>query len=99
MNNDDLVRKLNSVGKQVFVERFDHFERYASGRLTRADGIATLVDEGVGNDSGAAIRLGNAKIIFDNCRELDALRIIVQSKRLPATVIQEARRLISVIDH
>ena len=79
MNNDDLVRKLNSVGKQAFVKYFDLFKWYAHGKITKEESISILLEERVSNDNGAAIRVGNAKIIFDNCRELNALRIIVQS--------------------
>jgi len=28
VNKEELIRKLNSVGKQVFVEHFDLFQRY-----------------------------------------------------------------------
>jgi len=97
MKNDDLIRKLNSVGKQVFVEQFDIFRQYAFGKVTREQSIAILVDRGVSNDSGAAIRVGNAKIIFDNNGELDALGIIIESKRLPKTVVKEALRIINEI--
>jgi hypothetical protein len=94
VNDDELVRKLNSVGKHAFVKYFDLFRRYSSGKITKEKSISILVEEGVSNDAGAAIRVGNAKIIFNNSREMDALKIILQSNRLSDAVKREAKRLI-----
>jgi hypothetical protein len=94
MNKDDLIRKLNSVGKQAFVENFYLFQRYATNQITRTDCIAFLVEKGVSNDSGAARRAGSARIIFNHCKELEALRIIVQSQRLPLPVREQAKIII-----
>lgn len=93
MNDNDLIRKLNSVGKQVFVEYFHLFNKYATGQINRDRAINELVKLGVSNDSGAGIRVGNAKLIFDAGRECDALNIVLESKRMPIPVITEARRL------
>ena len=96
MNNSDLERKLNSVGKKAFVSYFDIFKQYASDKITREESISILFDKRSGNYAGSAIRVGNAKIIFDNHRELDALKIIIQSNRLSFTIKQEAKRLINL---
>jgi len=64
MEKEDFIRKLNSVGKRAFVENFDIFERYSSGRISKEQARAALVALGVSNDAGANIRLGNAKLIF-----------------------------------
>ena len=93
MNDEDLIRKLNSVGKQAFVEHFDLFKKYAAGQINRESAIDELVSLGVSNDSGAGIRVGNAKLIFDALREGDALEIVSDSNRMPVSVITEARRL------
>jgi len=93
MNNEQLIRKLNSVGKQAFVENFNLFQTYASGRLSRDQAIKELVQLGVSNDSGAGIRVGNAKLIFDAGKEMDALSVILDSERMPPSVLAEARRL------
>jgi len=97
MNSDDLIRKLNSVGKQAFVEHFDIFRKYASGQINRNRAVDELVRLEVSNDSGASIRVGNAKLIFEAHRESDALDIILESKRLPTSVMGEAKRLRSGI--
>jgi len=93
MNKEELIRKLNSVGKQVFVEHFDLFQKYTSGRLTREHAMNELVRLGVSNDSGAGIRVGNAKLIFEAGKEMDALSMILDSKRIPSSALAVARRL------
>ena len=64
MNGEELIRKLNSVGKRAFVENYEIFENFASGNLSRESAIELLVSSGVSNEAGAAIRLGNVKQIF-----------------------------------
>jgi hypothetical protein len=97
MNRTDLIRKLNSIGKQAFVEHFYLFKNHASGRINRNDAVDELVNLGISNEAGAGIRVGNAKLIFEAQQEADALGIILESKRLPISVIGEARRLRSGI--
>ena len=93
MKDEELIRKLNSVGKQAFVEHFDLFQNYAYGRLSRDQAREELICLGVSNDSGAAIRVGNAKLIFEANREMDALLLILDSKRIPTSVLAMARKL------
>jgi hypothetical protein len=93
MINPYLVRKLNSVGKKAFIENFVLFKEYANGSLTRTAAIKELVRRGVSNERGAAIRVGNAKLIFDNSLAHDALAITIKSNRLTRKVILEAERL------
>ncbi|MBU0653512.1 MAG: hypothetical protein KJ914_00075 [Gammaproteobacteria bacterium] len=93
MDKDELIRKLNSVGKQAFVEHFDLSQNFASGRISRDQAIDELVKLEVSNESGVGIRVGNAKLIFEAQKEMDALSIILESKRVPASVVATARRL------
>jgi len=99
MDNNELVRKINSVGKQVFVEQFELFRKYADGQIPRDHAVDALVEKGISNESGAAIRAGNAKQIFAAHMEEKALDIILDSSRLSASVISVAKRLKSEIDH
>lgn len=94
MKGTEMERKLNSVGKQAFVDHYELFKKHATGQISREDAIAHLVDEGVSNDAGAAIRVGNAKAIFENGWEQDALRMVLASRRLPHTVVSRARALL-----
>lgn len=97
MKREELVRKLNSVGKQAFVEHFELFRKYASGVISREHAVDELVKLGVSNDSGAGIRVGNAKLIFESLKEKEALDLIIESNRLTSSVMTEARRLRSEI--
>ena len=97
MNDDDLIRKLNSVGKQAFVENFLLFQKYAKGDVSRDMAIEELVKLGVSNEAGAAIRVGNAKLIFESSRVADALALVLESKKLSVNVVKEAKKLINEI--
>ena len=94
MDGDTLVRKLNSVGKQVFVEHFALFQKLAKGELTNDECIERLVSQEVSNENGAAIRCGNAKQIFESNAEKEALLTVISSNRLSQTVIEHAQKLL-----
>ena len=86
MNQNELIRKLNSVGKQAFVENYDLFQRFSCGQISRENAIEELVRNGVSNQAGAAIRVGNACQIFIAQKQFEALRIIGRSSRMPYSV-------------
>jgi len=94
MDGNTLIRKLNSVAKQVFVEHFALFQKFAKSELTRDECIERLVSLNVSNENGAAIRCGNAKQIFDNETEYEALLIVISSSRLNQVVKGQALKLI-----
>lgn len=93
MNSDELTRKLNSVGKQAFVDHYDLFERYAFGLLSRDQVVDELVRLGISNEAGASIRIGNAKLIFEARKEMDAIELILNSERIPLSTHEAARKL------
>jgi len=92
--SDDLIRKLNSVGKRAFVENYLLFQSYATGKVSKEEAIDQLVKLGVSNESGASIRLSNAKAIFANSHSKDALVIIVESTNLPSGIIKKTKILL-----
>lgn len=94
MNEQELTRKLNSVGKTIFVQYFHAFKMYADGMTSKEKCINLLVTDKVSNDNGAAMRCGNAKQIFQAKMERYALEIITKSNRLPDTIVDDARSLI-----
>jgi len=94
MNKNELTRKLNSVGKQSFVENYELLKRFASGAVSRESAIEELVKLGVSNEAGAAIRLGNASQIFKAHQQHLALTIITESSRLPQVVLLQANALL-----
>lgn len=93
MDDTDLDKKLKSVGKAAFVANYELFQSFSAGRVSRADAIETLVRNKVSNKAGAAIRVGNAKLIFENGRELDALDLVLQSNRVNNDIHDLARKL------
>jgi len=96
MNNDELIRKLNSVGKRAFVENYLLFQRYAVGTISKEEAIDQLMELGVSNEAGASIRLSNAKLIFENSRNKVALALIIESQNLPHNISKEAKTLLEV---
>ena len=85
----DIERKLNSVGKEAFVIYYFDFKT-----KSREAVINKLVEDKVSNYDGASIRVGNAKQIFANNKQCEALSIIVKSKRLPSEVIHLAKKIL-----
>ncbi len=94
MNNDELIRKLNSVGKTIFTEYYELFKSYYDEEISKEECIDHLINKDVSNYNGASIRCGNAKLIFEAHKEIDALRIVSDSSRLSVEVIQKAKSLI-----
>jgi hypothetical protein len=95
MQENELMRKLNSVGKAAFVEHYETFRSYAENQTSREECINILVSKKVSNDSGAGIRAGNAKLIFQAKMEREALKIITGSNRMPFNIIDKARKLLN----
>ncbi len=93
MKPEELTRKLNSVGKRIFIAHYDLFKDYAQGRLPRNVLIRELVRLGVSNEAGAAIRVGNAKLIFEAHKEMEAIAIILKSERIPLSTRLAAQKL------
>ena len=95
MKEQELIRKLNSVGKTIFVEYFDMFKAYSDGLKSKKNCTGILVTDKVSNENGAAIRCGNAKLIFKANMENYALEIITASNRLDQNIIDKANMLIN----
>ena len=94
MNDQEMIRNLNSVGKTIFVSYFLLFVSYAKGEISKDKCIDKLIDDNVSNYNGAAIRCGNAKRIFDEKMECDALAIVSDSGRLSPEIIQKSKEII-----
>lgn len=94
MDQYKLEKRLQSIGKQVFVEQYSLFENYAHKLTSKEDAVEQLVSCGVSNENGAVIRLSNAKTIFDEKMERAALVLIAQSKRIDASTLRKANILL-----
>ena len=98
MKDEELVRKLNSVGKAVFATKFSLFKSFAEGSISRQRCINSLVLLGVSNEEGAAIRTSNAELIFRSFREYDALLIVSKSTRIAPSAVRAACALLREAD-
>jgi len=95
MNEQELIRKLNSVGKTIFIEYFSTFKAYSQGNLSKEKCIQLLVSNGVSNEAGASIRCENAKLLFKSKKECDALIVVSGSTRLSSDIVCMAKKLIN----
>ncbi len=95
MNENELVRKLNSVGKKAFIMCFDLYLDYAEGKISKMSCVSQQVAIGLSNERGAAIRCGNAKAIFQGQMVREALEIISSSTRIPMETVNGARELLT----
>lgn len=93
MTNEELVRKLNSVGNAAFVEHYSLFKSYAAGGVSRQRCIDMLVVSGASNPEGAAIRTSNAELIFRAGMEQEALSLIAASSKVSSNIVRAARDL------
>ena len=62
-------------------------------RITRFLEIQELVDESRSNEAGASIRLGNARSIFTEMGNCDALMMVQESKRLSQDIVETANKI------
>jgi len=86
MNDDELVRKLQSVGKACFVK---YYSLFSSDRVDRADIVETLKSENTYTENSCISRAGHARAIVLAGRSCDALNMVVASNS--PRVSQETR--------
>ena len=93
-----LERRLQSVGKKVFVECFDIFQKYANERITEKEAIVEIQkifpDK---QESGCEICLNHTKSIFQSEMEYSALEEIVHhSPRIEDEIKEKAETLLQM---
>lgn len=93
MDKERLARKLNSVGKEAFVHHYYLFTDYANNTISKDSAIQELARVGRSNEEGASIRLGNAKIIFTENGNCQALLVIQESKRVSEETLRLAKKI------
>lgn len=97
MTNEELAKKMNSVGEAVFVEYFYDFRSYQKGVISKDECVEILVSNQVSNDSGAVIRCNYAKEIFEGNMESHAIGMICSKwgkTRLSADTINAAMHIL-----
>lgn len=90
MNDVQLERSINSIGKGCFVKYFDDFSNRI---LSREDLIEKLMKAEGYEESGSKTRATQARRIIDAGRARDALLIVSSSSRVPASVSERASEL------
>ena len=72
MNNAELIRRLSSIGKTIFVNEFDLLRNYSRGKVTNANAIQQLVSNDISIEAGPAIRC--SKVILKSKKVCCPLR-------------------------
>ena len=82
-------RILNSRGKEIFIIYYFIFKNSIT-----TDIVKILIKDGVSNEAGARIRVGNAKKIFNNNLHIEALQLIINSNRISYATKEKAKRIL-----
>ena len=90
MNDEQLLRSLQSIGKACFVR---YFPKFSDQYLSNEDLIVFLMRQENYAESGCRTRVTQARRIITNGRAADALRIVESSTRVSEEVSTEAHRL------
>ena len=93
MNDEQLDRNLRSIGKECFVTYFREF-----CDLTLSKEVAAVIKSEMDyTDKSCNPRTSHARSIIKAGRDRDALIIISKSGRVPASVRDEADRIIATL--
>ena len=84
----DLERTLNSVGKSTFVKYYYDFRD-----KSRDECIKAFSEDYT--DKAKSTRTGHAQRIFKENKNIDALRIIIASKRVEFETIKKAEEILA----
>lgn len=90
MNDAQLRRSLQSIGKACFVR---YFPQFSDNSLSNADLIELLMRQEDYLETGCITRVIQARRILANERAVDALLIVASSVRVSEGVTTEASRL------
>lgn len=91
MNDQQLNRYLQSVGKGCFVKYLELFE---NERYSNEDLIEKLMAEEGYTEKGSRTRVVGSRRIIEAGRRSDALEMIAESKRLDPKVVEKAKQLL-----
>jgi len=93
MDDHKLRQSLNSIGKAYFVKYYELFRNKSSTDVAFV--VDFLINAENITESGAKIRVGFARGIFNAGRQNDALKIIAQSERVPRDLVERAKLLLN----
>lgn len=92
MNTNKLDELLKKIGKRVFVQ---YFHEFGDEGLSNQDVVALLENEESFQPQASAARVANARRIFSDNMEAEALSIIAASNRMEQKITDEARALLT----
>ena len=90
MNDEQLKRSLQSIGKGCFIK---YFQEFSNPRLSKEDMIEILMTEEGYEESGSTTRVTQSRRIINEGRADDALKIIAGSSRLDYQIRKKAEEL------
>ena len=93
--NKEIIRKLNSIGKKIFIEYFNLFQSSFLDNLSKEQVMNTLISKNVSNYNGAGIRYSNALWLFKYKKEKEALKVVINSKRVPQNIKDKAQNILN----
>jgi hypothetical protein len=90
---EDLNNTLAAVGKAVFVNFYYDFKNFS---ISNNELAKKIYAENPGtNSTNQNFRISRARHIFELGQELDALRIIIKSKRVDAQAVEKAKKILA----
>lgn len=92
MTTNELDELLKKIGKRIFVQ---YFHEFGDQGLSHQDVVVLLENGESFQTQASATRVANARRIFSDNMETEALSIIAESKRLERKVTDEARALLT----
>jgi hypothetical protein len=94
MNNKQLERCIQSIGKECYVKYFTDF---ANQSLSKEDLVELLVKNEGYKESGCKTRISQSRRIIHSGRAKDVLHDITKSSRLSEKVVARAKALLNQI--
>jgi hypothetical protein len=94
MNDSQLERSIQSIGKECFVKYYNDF---ANNRLSNEDLIELLARKEGYKESGCKTRISQSRRIIHSGRAKDVLHDITKSSRLSEKVVARAKALLNQI--
>lgn len=94
MDYEELNSKLNSVGKRVFVEYFTTFKEFSEGVISLDEMTEIFMLDGVSTEGGTVTRCRNAKLIFEQDLECEALTLLAESNKLSEATVIKAQEIL-----
>ncbi|MGA9658648.1 MAG: hypothetical protein WBQ60_06080 [Asticcacaulis sp.] len=90
MEDHQLVRSLQSIGKSCFVK---HFELFSDASISDMDAMAFLMDTEGYEQTGSRTRVTQARRIIEAGRAKDAMKLVAEAKIEDSGLSDKAYRL------